>query len=58
MLLAAKAWRLRQAARQSLEARDFEGALGLASEAQQAHRTRTGESLRVLSVFLRSAERL
>lgn len=52
MLLAVKAWQLRQAARQSLDAGDFNQALGLASLAQELHRTQRGESLRLISAWL------
>ena len=52
MRLAVKAWRLREAARHALEANDVERALGLASEAQSAHPTPAGESLRQLSAWL------
>jgi predicted amidophosphoribosyltransferase len=52
MLLAAGAWRLREEARLALEAGKFEGALGLAQQAQQMQRTPTGEFLRALSSWL------
>jgi hypothetical protein len=52
MGLAVRAWRLRQTARQALDRADYERALTLASEAQDAHRTPHGESLRLLSVWL------
>ncbi len=52
MLLAAKAWRLRQSARQALHAGDFERTLRLAAQAQQLHRTWSGESLRLLGAWL------
>ena len=54
MRLAVKAWRLRQAARQALDAGECARALGLASEAQHVHRTPSGESLRLLYVVDRS----
>jgi hypothetical protein len=52
MRLAVKAWRLRQAARQALEADEIERAFELASEAQHVHRTPGGEALRVLIAWL------
>jgi hypothetical protein len=52
MRLAVKAWHLRQGARQALDAGALERALGLASEAQQVHRTPGGEALRVLIAWL------
>jgi len=52
MRLAVKAWQLRHGARQALEAGALERALGLASEAQQVHRTPGGEALRVLIEWL------
>jgi hypothetical protein len=61
MMLAVDAWRLRQAARQALEAGEFERARGLAMKAQQVHRTPIGKSLNALSAWLHvehaSAER-
>ena len=54
MLLAAKAWQLRQAARQSLAAGDFNLALGFASQAQELYRTQCGESLRLVSAWLKA----
>jgi hypothetical protein len=54
MRLVVTAWRLRQAARQALEAGGIERALGLASEAQHVHRTPEGEALRVLAAWLNS----
>lgn len=54
MLLAVKAWRLRQAARQALGAGDFDEALGLALQAQERHRTQRGESLRLVSAWLKA----
>ena len=53
MLRAAKAWRLREVARQALGAGEFERALELVSEAQEVERTRRGEDLRLLGVWLR-----
>ena len=53
MRLAVEAWRVREAARRSLEAGDLGGALSLAREAQQRHGTRSGEQLRLLCEWLR-----
>ena len=53
MLLAARAWQLRQRARRALDAWDFERVLEFASEAQQVQRTESGEALRLLSMWLR-----
>jgi hypothetical protein len=55
MLLAAKAWQLREAARRSLNAGEFERAHELAIEAQKLQFTPCGESLRLLSAWLSSA---
>ena len=52
MLLAAKAWRLREKARRSLEGGDAAEALELASQAQELCRTRNGQSLRWLSAWV------
>ncbi len=52
MRLAIQSWELRQAARQALDEDDFARALELASEAQQAHRTKRGEALQILSRWL------
>ena len=52
MLLVVKAWRLRQAAQQALADGEFERARALATEAQQVHRTSTGEFLRALNAWL------
>jgi len=52
MLLAAKAWRLREKARRSLEGGDAGQAQELASQAQELYRTRTGQSLRWLSAWV------
>jgi len=57
MLLAAKAWRLRQAARQALASGQFDLAGRLAAEAQAAHHTQGAESLLALSRWLGSAGR-
>lgn len=53
MLLAVKAWQLRQAARQALDNGDVERALGLASEAQGIQGTESGEALRLLGAWLK-----
>jgi hypothetical protein len=55
MLLAVKAWQLRQAARQALDAGDVEGALGFAVEAQAIQDTESGEALRLLGAWLKTA---
>jgi len=55
MLLAVKAWQLRQAARQALEAGDVERALGFAIEAQAIQGTEGGEALRLLGAWLKTA---
>ena len=52
MVLAVKAWQLRQAARQALCAGDLERSLGLATEAQGIQRTASGEALRLLGAWL------
>jgi len=52
MRLAVKAWQLRQAARQSLDAGDVERALELAIEAQGIQETESGEALELLSAWL------
>ncbi|MPZ21437.1 MAG: hypothetical protein GEV06_26625 [Luteitalea sp.] len=52
MRLAAKAWRLREAARESLEQGDFTRAFEQASDAQRIHRTPRGASLQRLSAWL------
>ena len=54
MLLTVKAWQLRQAARQALEAGDVERGLGLALEAQGVQSTESGEALRLLSAWLKT----
>ena len=54
MLLAVKAWQLRQAARQELGAGNVERALGLAIEAQGTQETGSGASLRLLSTWLKT----
>jgi hypothetical protein len=52
MRLAVKAWRLRLAAREALDAGDCRGALELASEAEQLQRTPRGNALRILTAWL------
>jgi len=52
MLLTARAWRLRQAARRALRAGEFQRARRLALAAQKVHRTPVGEFLRALSAWL------
>jgi hypothetical protein len=54
MLLAVKAWQLRQATRQALDAGDVERALGLAIEAQGIQGTESGEALRLLGAWLKT----
>jgi hypothetical protein len=54
MRLAVKAWQLRQAARQALDAGDVERALGLAIEAQGVQSTGSGEALRLLGAWLKT----
>jgi hypothetical protein len=53
MLLAGKAWQLRQAARRSLQAGDFEQVYELASSAQNLQSTPSGESLLLLAAWLK-----
>ena len=52
MLLAAKAWQMRQASRQSFHAGDLDRAFDLAARAQQLHPTAGGRFLRLLSAWL------
>jgi hypothetical protein len=52
MLLAAKAWQLREEARRSLEAAEFRRAHELALAAQKIQFTPRGESLRLVSAWL------
>ena len=52
MLLTVKAWQLRQAARQALDAGDAGRALELAIEAQGTQGTGSGEALRLLGAWL------
>jgi predicted amidophosphoribosyltransferase len=56
MLLAVKAWQLRQAARQALNAGDAERALGLAMEAQGLQSTESGDALRLLGAWLQTQD--
>jgi hypothetical protein len=53
MILAVKSWRLRAAARTAIGAGQFEQALELAAQAQEAQRTPAGEALRVVSELLK-----
>jgi hypothetical protein len=55
MILAVKSWRMRAAARTAIGAGQFEQALELAMQAQEAQRTPTGEALRVMSELLSGA---
>ena len=57
MLLTVKAWQLRQAARQALDAGDAGRALRLATEAQGTQSTESGEALRLLGAWLKTAPR-
>ncbi|MGA8598028.1 MAG: hypothetical protein WB676_25205 [Bryobacteraceae bacterium] len=52
MLVAAKAWRLREEVRRSLEAGDFRRAHEFAMAAQKVHSTAQGDSLRLVSAWL------
>ena len=52
MLLVARAWKLREAARQALVAEDFKGAQALAAGAQAGHATSAANSLRLLGAWL------
>lgn len=54
MLLVVRAWQLRQASRQALDAGDVERALGLAIEAQGIQGTESGEALRLLGAWLKT----
>ena len=53
MLLAAEAWRLREAARGAIVAGEFERALKLAGSAQETQATPAGEALLRLGAWLR-----
>jgi hypothetical protein len=55
MILAVKSWRWRAAARAAMGAGQFEQALELAMQAQEAQRTPAGEALRVVSELLGNA---
>jgi len=55
MLLTVRAWQLRQAARQALDAGEVERAVELAGEAQGIQHTERGEALRLLGAWLKSA---
>jgi hypothetical protein len=55
MLLAARAWQLREAARRSLHAGEFDRANKLAIAAQKLQFTPCGESLRLLAAWLACA---
>ena len=52
MLLALKAWRLREAARGAIAAGDVERAAAYAQAAQGTQNTKAGEALRALSGWL------
>ena len=52
MLIAARAWRLRESAREALNKGEFERAQDLAARAQQLHRTPRGAFVRALSAWL------
>jgi hypothetical protein len=52
MILAVKAWRLREAARAAMEAGRFERAFELTTRAQEAQRTVAGDALWVVSGLL------
>jgi hypothetical protein len=54
MLLAVKAWQLRQAARDALDAGNVERALELAAEAQSMQATESGAMLRLLGAWLKT----
>jgi hypothetical protein len=53
MLLAGKAWRLRERAREALSEGDVQRALRLNEAAEQLRRTPAGESLRMVGRVLR-----
>jgi len=52
MLLAARAWRLREAARAALREGDFARAATLAAQAEETQQTPAGKSLRLLGTWL------
>ena len=54
MLLAAKAWHLRQAARQAIQSGDLSGGLQLASLAQGTQRTTAGDEIQKVGRLLES----
>jgi predicted amidophosphoribosyltransferase len=54
MRLAVKAWQLRQASRQALDAGDIQRSHSLATEAQGAQYTGSGEALRLLGAWLKT----
>jgi hypothetical protein len=56
MVLAVKAWQLRQAARQALGAGDARRAVELASEAQGIHDTERGAALRLAAAWIAERE--
>jgi hypothetical protein len=53
MLLAGRAWHLRQSARQALGASNAEEALAAAMAAENAHHTRAGALLRAIAAWLK-----
>ena len=55
MRLTVKAWQLRQRARQALNDGDVGRALALATEAQGTQNTGSGEALRLLAAWLKTA---
>jgi len=57
MLLAGKAWQLRQAARRSLQTGDFHQVYELALSAQKLQSTPSGESLLLLAAWLKGSDR-
>jgi hypothetical protein len=56
MLLAVRAWQLRQAARRALDAGDVDRGLGLAAEAQGLQATGSGAALRLLGAWLKTGD--
>jgi hypothetical protein len=52
MILAVKSWRLRAASRAAMGAGQFEQALELAEQAQEAQRTAGGKALQVVTELL------
>jgi hypothetical protein len=57
MMLAARAWKLREAARQALEAGDFEATQALAAGSHAAQATSAANSLRLLGAWLEQPPR-